>query len=130
MQEKLKALKINIKTRPNDVGYELRCCRPIGFDLTLCSLLGIGVQKLYQAGISGCIVSADAEGNISLVYLSDHEDENGKVKPRLVNMESEISRLFFKSLDDITEADYSSVAGLLEEPEHYDFHKLLNWSNR
>jgi 6-phosphofructokinase 1 len=127
LQEKLKALNINIKTRPNDVGYELRCCRPIGFDLTLCSLLGIGVQKLYQAGISGCIVSADAEGNISPVYLSDHEDENGKVKPRLVNMESEISRLFFKSLDYITEADYSSVADLLDEPEDYDLHKILNW---
>ncbi|WP_020534999.1 6-phosphofructokinase [Lewinella cohaerens] len=127
LQEKLKALNINIKTRPNDVGYELRCCRPIGFDLTLCSLLGIGVQKLYKSGISGCIVSADAEGNIAPVYLSDHEDENGKVKPRLVNMESEISRLFFKSLDYITTADYSRTEGLLEEPADYDFHKILNW---
>ncbi|MGH1434150.1 MAG: 6-phosphofructokinase [Lewinella sp.] len=127
LQEKLKALDLNIKTRPNDVGYELRCCRPIGFDLTLCSLLGIGVQKLYQTGISGCIVSADAEGNISPVYLSDHEDENGKVKPRLVNMESEISRLFFKSLDYITAKDYSRAADLLDEPAAYDFHKILNW---
>ena len=42
LQEKLKALGINIKSRPNDAGYELRCCHPIGFDLTLCSLLGIG----------------------------------------------------------------------------------------
>ncbi len=127
LQEKLKALDLNIKTRPNDVGYELRCCRPIGFDLTLCSLLGIGVQKLYQTGISGCIVSADAEGNISPVYLSDHEDENGKVKPRLVNMESEISRLFFKILDYITAKDYSRAADLLDEPAAYDFHKILNW---
>jgi 6-phosphofructokinase 1 len=127
LQEKLKSLNINIKTRPNDVGYELRCCRPIGFDLTLCSLLGIGVQKLYKSGISGCIVSADAEGNIAPVYLSDHEDENGKVKPRLVNMESEISRLFFKSLDYISATDYSKASDLLEEPADYDFHKILNW---
>ena len=128
LQEKLKKLNLDIKTRPNDAGYELRCCRPIGFDLTLCSLLGIGVQKLFNSGYSGCIVSADAEGNISPVYLSDHEDENGKVKPRLVDIESEISQLFFKSLDFIVESDYSKVSGLLDEPEAYDFYKILKWS--
>ncbi len=127
LQEKLKALNLTIKTRPNDVGYELRCCRPIGFDLTLCALLGIGVQELYKKGISGCIVSADAEGNISPVFLSDHEDENGKVKPRLVNIESQISHLFFRSLDYITETDYSKVTDLLDKPEAYDFHKILKW---
>lgn len=127
LQEKLKELKLDIKTRPNDAGYELRCCRPIGFDLTLCSLLGIGVHQLYNEGISGCIVSADAEGNLSPVFLSDHEDENGKVKPRLVNIEAEISYLFFKSLDYISEADYPKLVGLLENPEAYDFNKILNW---
>lgn len=127
LQEKLKQLNINVKSRPNDVGYELRCCRPIGFDLTLCTLLGIGVYQLYQKGISGCIVSADAEGNISPIYLSDHEDEKGKVIPRLVDMNSEIAQLFFNSLDYIVEADYPKVSGWLEKPEAYDFHKILNW---
>lgn len=127
LQEKLKELDLDIKTRPNDAGYELRCCRPIGFDLTLCTLLGIGVQELFNQGISGCIVSANAEGNISPVYLSDHEDENGKVKPRLVDISSEISYLFFKSLDYISEADYSKVSDLFDNPESYDFHKILNW---
>ena len=127
LQKKLKELNLNIKTRPYDTGYELRCCRPIGFDLTLCSLLGIGVQKLYTMGISGCIVSADAEGNISPVYLSDHEDENGKVKPRLVDIQSEIAQLFFKNLEYIEDADYSKVKELIDEPEAYDFNKILNW---
>ncbi len=127
LQKQMKKLNINVKTRPNDAGYELRCCRPIGFDLTLCSLLGIGVKKLYVAGISGCIVSADAEGNILPVYLSDHEDENGKVKPRLVDIDAEISQLFFKSLDFLSEEDYPKVEGLLHHPEEYDFHKILNW---
>lgn len=127
LQEKLKTLNIKIKSRPNDVGYELRCCHPIGFDLTLCTLLGIGVLKLFQKGISGCIVSADSQGNISPIYLSDHEDEDGKVIPRLVNMESEISQLFFKSLDYIAEADYAKASDLLDNPEAYDFYKILNW---
>ena len=127
LQEKLNELNLKIKSRPNDVGYELRCCRPIGFDLTLCTLLGIGVQKLYREGKSGCIVSADAEGNISPIYLSDHEDENGKVKPRLVNMESEIAKLCFRNLDYLTPDDYTRASTLLQQPEAYDFNKILNW---
>lgn len=128
LQEKLRELGLDIKTRPNDAGYELRCCRPIGFDLTLCSLLGIGVKKLFNEGISGCIVSADAEGNISPVYLSDHEDENGKVIPRLVDMNAEIAHLFFNNLDFITESDYESAAKYVTDPQLFDFHKILNWS--
>ncbi len=127
LQEKLKALNINIKSRPNDVGYELRCCRPIGFDLTLCSLLGIGVRKLFMEGKSGCIVSANAEGNIVPVYLDDHTDENGKVIPRLVNMNSEIAQLFFQELDFIKEKDYATAAVYLKQPAEYDFNQILNW---
>jgi 6-phosphofructokinase len=128
LQERLKKLNLDIKARPNDAGYELRCCDPIGYDLTLCSLLGIGVKKLYKAGISGCIVSADSEGNILPVYLADHEDENGKVIPRLVDIEAEISQLFFKSLDYIVASDYPQVLDILSEPEAYDFCKILKWS--
>lgn len=128
LQENLKELGLDIKSRPNDVGYELRCCRPIGFDLTLCTLLGIGVHKLYKDGKSACIVSADAEGNISPIYLSDHEDENGKVKPRLINMDSEIAKLCFRNLDYISKEDYPAVASFLEGPEEYDFHNILNWN--
>ncbi len=128
LQENLKELGLDIKSRPNDVGYELRCCRPIGFDLTLCTLLGIGVLKLFQDGKSACIVSADAEGNISPIYLSDHEDEHGKVKPRLVNMDAEIAKLCFRNLDYISKQDHEAAASLLEQPEEYDFHKILNWN--
>lgn len=128
LQEKLRSIGLDVKSRPNDAGYELRCCRPIGFDLTLCSLLGMGVQKLFKEGISGCIVSADAEGNIIPVFLSDHEDENGKVIPRLVDMDTEIAHLFFKGLDFIKEKDYPAAATYLKDPQEYDFTKILNWS--
>ena len=128
LHEKLKELNFSVKSRPNDVGYELRCCRPIGFDLTLCTLLAIGVQKLYTEGKSGCMVSADAEGNITPIYLSDHENEMGKVKPRLVNMEAEIAKLCFRNLDYITEQDYNAAVSLLKQPKEYDFYNILEWN--
>ncbi len=126
LQAKLSQIGLEIKSRPNDIGYELRCCRPIGFDLTLCTLLGLGVHKLFNEGINGCIVSADAAGNISPVYLSDHEDENGKVKPRLLDTDSEIVKLYINNLDFIKEEDYPTALKIVENPEEYDFNKILN----
>lgn len=126
VQEKLKSLDIKIKSRPVELGYELRCCRPIGFDLTLCTLLGVGVKKLFEAGMTGCIVTTNSNGDISPLYLSDIEDKNGKIQPRLVDMEAEISRLCFQNLHFLTAEDYSKVP-MLPSPEEYDFHKILGW---
>ncbi len=126
VQEKLKRLGISIKSRPVELGYELRCCRPIGFDLTLCTLLGIGVKKLFDAGITGCIVSTNSNGDISPLFLQDMEDKNGKIPPRLVDMESEISKLCFQNLHYLSVADYGG-ATMLPSPEEFDFYKLLKW---
>lgn len=128
VQNKLKSLNIQIKSRPVELGYELRCCRPIGFDLTLCTLLGIGVKKLYDENVSGCIVTANSKGDISPMFLSDFEDEHGKINPRLVDMESEISKLCFQNLHFLTEEDYDSAKEYISNPVEFDFNKILNWS--
>jgi len=128
VQRKLKKLNITIKSRPNEIGYELRCVRPIAYDLSYATLLGTGVMKLFQEGISGCMVTVTPEGNIVPLYLKDVEDENGKVKPRLVNMESERVRLVYENnLHYITKNDYKAAKKYLPEPEEYDFKKILNW---
>ncbi|VXD14700.1 6-phosphofructokinase [Marinoscillum sp. 108] len=127
VQEKLKKLGISIKSRPVEIGYELRCCRPIGYDLTLCTLLGIGVKKLYDEGISGCIVTANSKGDISPMYLSEFEDANGKIPPRLVDMDSQIAKLCLQNMHFITAKDYAAAGALLDHPEEYDFNKILNW---
>lgn len=127
LQLKLKELGLDIKTRPVEIGYELRCCNPIAFDLTLCTLLGIGVKKLYDQGITGCIVSANSRGDISPLYLKDFEDENGKVQPRLVDIESDMAQLFINNLTYIKEKDYKKAKKYVEDPSAYDFKKILNW---
>nr|WKN34543.1 6-phosphofructokinase [Tunicatimonas sp. TK19036] len=127
LQKELKRLGIRLKSRPVELGYELRCCRPIGFDLTLCTLLGIGVKKLYDEGKSGCIVSANSRGDITPLYLSEFENKDGKIPPRLVDIDSEIAKLCFQNMHYILEADYEKASAYLPEPEAYDFNKLLNW---
>jgi 6-phosphofructokinase 1 len=126
VQNKLKELGIDIKSRPVELGYELRCCRPIGFDLTLCTLLGLGVKKLFDEGKNGCLVSANSRGDITPLYLSDLQDEQGKIQPRLVDIDSEFAKLCFQNLHYLDESDYEAAKKYLTNPSEYDFKKILN----
>jgi ATP-dependent phosphofructokinase / diphosphate-dependent phosphofructokinase len=130
LQQKLDALGIKVKSRPVELGYELRCVRPIAYDLTYCTLLGTGVKKLFDEGVSGCMVTADPKGDIHPLYLKDVEDPvTHKVKPRLVNINSEKVQLVFKhKMQYITPADYEAAKKYLPNPEEYDFKKILNWA--
>jgi ATP-dependent phosphofructokinase / diphosphate-dependent phosphofructokinase len=127
-QQKLKTLRINIKSRPNEMGYELRCCRPIAYDLAYATRLGLGVFKLFKEGITGCMVTVDPAGEILPLYLKDVEDGHGKVKPRLVNINSQNVQLIYRNnLHFVTKADYRSAKKYVQNPEEYDFYKILNW---
>ena len=120
-QQALKDLKINIKSRPNEMGYELRCCRPVAYDMNYATQLGLGVYKLFKGGMTGCMVTVDRTGCISPLFLKDVEDEHGKVKPRLVNVESEKVQLIYRNnLHYITKADYQKAKKYVENPEEYD----------
>lgn len=128
LQKELKKLKINVKSRPEELGYELRCIHPTAFDLMYCSLLGYGVKKLFDEGYTGCMVTSDPKGDVAPLFLKDVEDEHGKVKPRLVNLESQKTRIIYEDgLQYITEADYEAAKAYVPNPEHYDFEKILGW---
>jgi 6-phosphofructokinase len=127
-QQHLKELRINVKSRPEEIGYELRCCRPIAYDLSYATRLGLGVYSLFIKGETGCMTTIDRGGNISPLYLKDVEDKNGKVKPRLVNMESEAVQVIFRNnLHYITKEDYRAAKKYVKNPEEYDFFKILEW---
>jgi 6-phosphofructokinase 1 len=129
LQRKLKALKINVKSRPVELGYELRCVIPTAFDLLYCSLLGIGVKKLFDQGLTACMVTSDQKGDINPLYLKDVEDENGRVMPRLVDINSQKSEMVFRNnLHFIHEADYEVAKNYVSNPEEFDFLKILNWN--
>ena len=127
-QQRLKALGLNVKSRPVEIGYGIRCVEPNGYDLTYCSLLGYGVKKLFDKGVSGAMVTANPKGEIEPLYLKDVEDENGKIKPRLVNLSGPKAELIFnEGLQYIGPADYEAAKAYLPNPEDYDFKKILKW---
>ena len=128
LQQRLKALGMNVKSRPVEIGYGIRCVEPNGYDLTYCSLLGYGVKKLFDKGVSGAMVTTNPKGEIMPLYLKDVEDENGKIKPRLVNLNGPKAELIFNDgLQYISPSDYEGAKAYLPNPEEYDFRKILKW---
>jgi ATP-dependent phosphofructokinase / diphosphate-dependent phosphofructokinase len=128
LQKKLKELGLKVKSRPNEMGYELRCCRPIAYDLAYATQLGLGVYKLFSEGKSGCMVTVDHQTNIAPLYLKDVSDSKGKVIPRLVNIDSgRVQMVFENNLHYITSKDYEEAKKYVSNPEEFDFHKILNW---
>lgn len=128
LQKRLKQLDISLKSRPNDLGYELRCVRPAAFDLAYCTQLGFGVGTLFDQGKTGCMVTPDAKGNITPLYLKDVQDpKTGKVTPRLLDVNSAAVQAVFKSvLHYIGPEDYEAAKQWLKDPAEYDFNKILS----
>ncbi len=76
------------------------------------------------------MTTIDREGNITPLYLKDVEDENGKVKPRLVNIDSETVQVILRNnMQYITKEDYRAAKKYVKNPEDYDFMKILEWDD-
>lgn len=129
LENKLKELGIKVKSRPVEIGYEVRCNTPVASDLVYCTELGMGVYKLFSEGTTGCMVFVDYSGRVVNLCLADLQDPaTGKIPPRLVDINTDT----FKSVMDnilcyVTPADYEGAKKYVKDPETYDFHKILNW---
>lgn len=128
LENKLPQTKLKVKSRPVEVGYEVRCGRPIAYDLVYCTSLGFGVLELFNQGKTGCMVYVDPRGDVSPLYLKDLEDANGKIPPRLVDINSQRTQMFIRNnLSFVEPQDYEAAKKYVENPEEYDFYKILNW---
>ena len=128
LEKKLDKLGISVKSRPVEIGYEVRCVTPIAYDLMYCSQLGMGVYQLFKEGATGCMVYLDLNNNIKPLYLSDIQDKDGKIPPRGVNIHTDKAQNIIRYLMHyITPADYEAAKEYVANPEEYDFIKMLNW---
>ncbi len=129
LDNRLAQLGIAVKSRPVEIGYEVRCVTPFAYDLMYCSQLGMGVYKLFTEGVTGCMVYLDLNGNIKSLYLKDMQDPStGKIPPRGVNIHTDkVQQIFDNLMHYITPADYEAAGKYVNNPEDYDFRKILNW---
>ncbi|MBR4977343.1 MAG: 6-phosphofructokinase [Bacteroidales bacterium] len=130
LEAEFKKIGLKVKSRPVEIGYDVRCQDPVAYDVTYCTELAMGVYQLYSEGKTGCMVYVDSYGNVSPLYLADLQDPTtGKIPPRVVDINAGTAQNYYKYIAHyVTEADYEAVKALgIENPEAYDFHKVLNW---
>lgn len=128
LEKEMKKIGLKVKTRPVEIGYDVRCQDPIAFDLTYCSELAMGVYELFSKGETGCMVFVNAFGEAKPLYLHELQNAEGKIPPRRVEIEGGIARNYYKNISHyITPADYEAASKYLANPEEYDFVKILSW---
>ena len=128
LEKEFKKVGMKVKTRPIEIGYDVRCQDPIAFDLTYCSELAMGAYELFKKGETGCMVYVDADGEAHPLYLHDLQNEEGKIPPRRVNIDGGTAQNYFNNICHfVTPADYEAAKKYVPNPEDYDFKKILNW---
>jgi 6-phosphofructokinase 1 len=130
LEKRIAELGIKVKSRPVEIGYEVRCQTPVAYDLVYCSQLGMGVYKLFEQGDTGCMVYVNQEGFVTPLYLKDLEDPfTHKIPPRLVNLACDkFQAVIDNILNYITPDDYEAAVKYVSNPEEFDFHRILNWA--
>ena len=76
------------------------------------------------------MVYVDSYGNVSPLYLADLQDPTtGKIPPRVVDINSGTAQNYYNYIAHyVTPEDYEAVKALgIENPEAYDFRKILEW---
>ena len=130
LEAEFKKIGLKVKSRPVEIGYDVRCQDPVAYDLTYCTELAMGVYQLYSEGKTGCMVYVDSYGNVSPLYLADLQDPTtGKIPPRVVDINAGTAQNYYKYIAHyVTPEDYEAVKALgIENPEEFDFNKILEW---
>ncbi|MGO9058763.1 MAG: diphosphate--fructose-6-phosphate 1-phosphotransferase [Candidatus Binataceae bacterium] len=112
----LAELGVNATVVSKDIGYELRCAKPLPFDVEYTRTLGYGAVRYLLGGGSGALIAISG-GRVTPVSLEDLKDpETGRVRTRMVEVDTEsyhVARSYMIRLEmpDFEEPTLSSLAG-------------------
>ncbi|HLI79804.1 MAG TPA: diphosphate--fructose-6-phosphate 1-phosphotransferase, partial [Candidatus Binataceae bacterium] len=85
----LQELGLDTTVVSKDIGYELRCARPIPFDIEYTRTLGYGAVRYLVKGGSGALIAITG-GRITPVALEQLEDkQTGRIRVRTVDVATE-----------------------------------------
>jgi ATP-dependent phosphofructokinase / diphosphate-dependent phosphofructokinase len=92
LREMTKEAGLNVRYKAENIGYEIRSCDPVSFDIEYTRLLGFGAVKYLLEGLSGITVVRDFD-NLAYVPLINMVEESGRVHSRVVDCSSDIYKV-------------------------------------
>lgn len=102
IQRRLAQIGVDATVVTKDIGYELRCAKPVPFDVEYTRTLGYGAVRYLLTGGSGALIALSG-GRVVPVQLSDLQDPaTGRVRIRMVDVTTEsyqVARTYMTRLE-------------------------------
>jgi 6-phosphofructokinase len=92
LKDMLKASKLDGHMIRKNIGYELRCCDPISFDIEYTKFLGYGAVQHILGGHSGIMVTRDFD-RLGFIPLDSMAGGDGLITSRRVDLSSDLYRV-------------------------------------
>ena len=115
VRKRLDEIGVDMTVVNKDIGYELRCAKPVPFDVEYTRTLGYGAVRYLLRGGSGALIALTG-GRVTPVTLADLQDpETGRVRIRMVDVTTEayeVARSYMIRLEpgDLSEPKLSQFA--------------------
>ena len=126
IRETLDSLGIGTTVVAKDIGYELRCAKPVPFDVEYTRTLGYGAVRYLLNGGSGALIAITG-GRVTPVNLDDLRDpQTGRIRVRMVDVGTEsfeVARSYMIRLElsDFQEPERSRLAAKTKlSPEAFE----------
>jgi 6-phosphofructokinase 1 len=115
VRKRLREIGVSSVVHTKDIGYELRCAKPVPFDVDYTRTLGFGAVRYLVDGGSGALIALSG-GRVTPMTLEDLLDPaTGRIRTRQVDLTSEAYRVARNYMVRLEPADFSDparVAGL------------------
>jgi 6-phosphofructokinase len=93
VRRRLTDIGLSTTVMAKDIGYELRCAKPVPFDLDYTRTLGYGAVRYLLEGGSGALIALSG-GRVQPVRLEELLDPaTGRIRTRLVDVTTEAYRV-------------------------------------
>lgn len=109
VRKRLGGLGVQSTVLSKDVGYELRCARPVPFDLDYTRTLGYGAVRYLIEGGSGALIALSG-GRVQPVRLDELIDPGtGRIRTRLVDVNTEAYRVARDNMIRLERSDFDGA---------------------
>ena len=93
VRKRLEEIGVDSIVHAKDIGYELRCAKPVPFDVDYTRTLGFGAVRYLLGGGSGALIALSG-GHVEPMALEDLTDpETGRIRTRQVDLTTEAYRV-------------------------------------
>jgi ATP-dependent phosphofructokinase / diphosphate-dependent phosphofructokinase len=93
VRSRLEEIGVDSVVHAKDIGYELRCAKPVPFDVDYTRTLGFGAVRYLVDGGSGALIALEG-GNVRPISLEDLLDPaTGRIRTRQVDLTTEAYRV-------------------------------------